>query len=134
MAGGLATAQEQRIPISKSPDICPLDATPYGQQVKANGVAVKGTRGDLQVFGLNLTAQVPDNAVYVVSLFDGDRYYLAGSITMFLGVGQMKLFYGGNGTEQPNALPPASEIRQVFVSDLVDVLAAGLCGPPDAPP
>ena len=128
-----AAAQEPLRLGSADRDLCKLEPTWYGEQIKAGGLAMKGTLRDLQLFGVSLTADVPDGTVYVVGVFDGQDHYLAGSVTMFLGAGQLKVLYQTD-PQGGGPLPPVSTIRQVFISDLADTLLQGLFGPPDDPP
>ncbi|HEX9639027.1 MAG TPA: hypothetical protein VGB99_15960 [Acidobacteriota bacterium] len=134
LAASIATAQEDfRVIPAPSKSIL-LRATILGQQIDARGQAMRGELGPLQTLVVSVSAKVPDGTTFLVSVFDGTSDYLVGSLSMFLGVGQLRVAYGSSpGAGQP-LLPPANQIRQVFVADLWGIQLEGMFPPPDTPP
>jgi hypothetical protein len=91
---------------------------PYGFEVGASGHALLQEVGDTQLLAVDMRCSEPDGSTYVVLVGAGQHKYVAGTIIMLFGSGQLKLQYLPNSRTQ--LMPRVSDIKNVQIVDFKD--------------
>lgn len=97
-----------------------LDASKLGQQIGAQGLAVRSRVDGLETFGIRFFGDLKDGMVLVVEVEKPNGKVIAGTITTFLGSGSLVI-----DSRQQSAVFPVEEIRHITVSASEGLLLQG---------
>jgi hypothetical protein len=102
-------------PAARSVRVIQLQATEDGAALDAQGRAATFTNGSVQGLSVQIGAEVRDRTTLAVWVHNGDDWFLAGTITMALGGGQ--LFLSSAKGVLPEGVDPVSDIQALQVAD-----------------
>jgi hypothetical protein len=94
-----------------------IELTPlFWQPSEASGTAIIEEIGERQLFAVNVKAEVLDGTTYVVVVSTPERRYVAGTITMSFGSGDLRRDYAEYSL-LPD-MPVVRRIEGVFIHDM----------------
>lgn len=122
---GLTLGVEAAIPDS-SPAASPreemidLFPTGLGRELAAKGLAKRVEWGSLQALKVSISADVRDGTKYFVVVTARNQKYIAGVITMSLGMGTFVLEYNETNRGEEEALPAVRHFESLYVTGASD--------------
>lgn len=103
-----------------------LQPTKAGQEIGAEGEAMRKSARDMEMFAVKVQAKVEDGTKLLVVVSTKESSFIMGTVDLFFGVGVFKMEVKPGDP----SMPPLKDLVSVYVTDLTEVLLQGDFPPP----